>query len=73
VAVTFVLIPLGFHFFGVPGAVWAIVVSQLSSVPATIYYQIRYDLFDLAKELLLLPIFFAGMMLGSGLNLVIGY
>jgi O-antigen/teichoic acid export membrane protein len=73
VAVTFALIPLGFHFFGLPGALWAIVVSQLSSAPATIYYQIKYDLFDAAKELLLLPIFFAGMMLGKGLNLVIGY
>jgi O-antigen/teichoic acid export membrane protein len=73
VAFTFVLIPLGFLFFGLPGALWAIVVSQLSSAPATIYYQIKYDLFDLSKELLLIPMFFAGMIVGKGFNLVIGH
>jgi hypothetical protein len=73
VGFTFAFIPLGFHFFGLPGALWAIVVSQLSSAPATIYYQIKYDLFDLSKELLLLPTFFAGMIIGNGLNLIIGY
>ena len=73
VAVTFVLIPLGFHYFGVPGALWAIVVSQLSSAPATIYYQIKYELFDLSKEVLLMPMFFAGMVVGKGLNLAIGH
>jgi len=73
VVVTFVLIPLGFYFFGLPGALWAIVVSQLSSLPATIYYQLKYDLFDLSKELLLLPILFAGIILGTGFNLAIGH
>jgi O-antigen/teichoic acid export membrane protein len=73
VAITFVLIPLGFHFFALPGALWAIVASQLSSAPATIYYQIKYDLFDLSKELLLLPIFFAGLIIGEGLKAVIGH
>jgi len=73
VAVTFMLIPLGFLFFGLPGAVWAIVISQLSSAPATIYYQIKYELFDLSKEVLLMPMFFAGMVVGKGLNLAIGH
>jgi O-antigen/teichoic acid export membrane protein len=73
VAATFILIPLGFHFFGLPGALSAIVVSQLSSAPATIYYQIKYDLFDLSKELLLMPMFFAGMIVGKGFNLAIGH
>ncbi len=73
VAVTFLCIPLGFHFFGVQGALWGIVVSQISSAPATIYYQIKYSLFDLSKELLLLPAVFAGMILGKGFNLVFGH
>ncbi len=71
--VTIVLIPLGFHFFGVLGALWAIVGSQLSSVPVTIYYQLKYDLFDLSRELLHLPILFAGMALGKVFNLAIGH
>jgi O-antigen/teichoic acid export membrane protein len=70
--ITILLIPLGFHFFGLPGAVWAIAISQLSSAPATIYYQIKHGLFDLSKELLLLPIFFAGMIVAEGFNLAIG-
>jgi O-antigen/teichoic acid export membrane protein len=73
VAAAFVLIPLGFHFFSVQGALWAIVVSRLSSLPATIYYQIKYDLFDPSKEFLLLLTLFAGMMLAKGVNLAIAY
>lgn len=73
VAVTIVLIPLGFHFFGVPGALWAIVISQLSILPPTIYYQVKYDLFDLSKELLLFPVLFAGMLIGEVFILGIGH
>jgi hypothetical protein len=73
VAVTFVLIPLGFYLFGLPGAVWAIALSQLSTLPATIYYQLKFGLFDLAKELQLIPILFAGMLIAKGFTLLIGH
>jgi O-antigen/teichoic acid export membrane protein len=72
-ATTIVLTPLGFHYFGVPGAVWGIVASQLLNVPAVIYYQVKYDLFYLAKELALLPTFFAGMIVAKGLVLAVGH
>lgn len=72
VVLTITLIPPGFHFFGVPGALWAIVASQLSMLLPTIYYQIKYDLFDLPKELLLLPTFLAGMIVAKGFELAIG-
>ena len=71
VVVTIVLIPLGFHFFGVRGALWGIVLSQLSILPATIYHQIKYDLFDPSKELLLLPALIAGAIVGTVFKLVI--
>ena len=73
VFVTFAAIPLGFHFFGIAGALWAIVLSQLSTLPAIIYFQIRYNLFDLAKELLLMPALLAGMIVAKGFTLAIGY
>jgi O-antigen/teichoic acid export membrane protein len=73
VAFTFLLIPLGFHFFGVLGALWAIVLSQFSNVPTIIYYQHKYALLDLSKELLCLSILFAGMLLGKSFNLAIGH
>jgi O-antigen/teichoic acid export membrane protein len=72
VAVTIVLIPLGFHLFGLPGALWAIVGSQLSSAPVTIYYQIKHGLFDLPREVLLLTTLFGGMLLGTAFNLAMG-
>jgi O-antigen/teichoic acid export membrane protein len=70
---TIVLIPLGFHWFGLPGALWGLVASQLLYVPAIIYYQIKYDLLDPSKELILLPAFFAGMIVASGLNFAFGH
>jgi O-antigen/teichoic acid export membrane protein len=68
-----ILVPLGFHFFAIQGAVWAIVLSQLSNLPATLYYQFKCDLLDPSKELLLLPTLFAGMLVGKGFNLAIGH
>jgi len=65
------LVPLGFHAFGLPGAVWAIVASYYSYLPLTIYYKINYGLFNLWKELLLLPAWVAGALLAIGLNLAI--
>ena len=47
--------------------------ASYPSVPPTIYYQIKYDLFDLPKELLLLPTFVAGMIVAVGFNLAVGY
>lgn len=72
-AVTIVLIPIGFHFFGVPGALWGIVASQLLSIPATIYYQLKYHLFDLAEEVPLLLTLFFGMILAKGFNVAVGH
>jgi O-antigen/teichoic acid export membrane protein len=71
-AATIVLIWLGFHFFGVAGAMWGIVAGQLSSVPAAIFYQYKHSLLEPSVELLLLPIVFIGMLLGEGLNVAIG-
>ena len=73
VTTTIVLFPLGFLLFGLPGALWGLVASQLLNVPAIIYYQIKYDFFDLSKEIILLPAFVAGMALAKGFNLVIGH
>jgi O-antigen/teichoic acid export membrane protein len=72
VAVTVVVIPLGFHWFGLSGALWGIVSGQLSMAPLMIYYQIKHGLFDSYRELLPLPMLLAGMIVGQGFNLAIG-
>lgn len=73
VAALLVFIPVGFHFFGVLGALCGLVASLYLRVPATIYYQVKYGFFDLPKELLLLPTLCAGMVVAKGFNLTIGH
>ena len=51
----FLLMPSGFHFFGLKGALWGFVISYYSSLTITIYYKMTYKLFDFRKELLMLP------------------
>lgn len=70
--VTVVATPLGFHFFGTTGAIWGIVAGRLASVPAAIFYQYKHGLLKPSVELLLLPVFFLGMLLGAGLDVAIG-
>ena len=69
----FLLVPLGSHFFGTQGGLLGIVASYFSSLPPTIFYQIKYKFFDLRKELLLLPAIPAGMLLAAGLNLALSH
>ena len=57
--------PVGFLLFGLPGVLWGIVVSQLSSVPIFIFYNVKIGLLDLRKELLPLPALLFGMGIGG--------
>lgn len=54
-------VPLGWHFFDLPGALWAIVLSYFSTLPTTIAFVVRHRLFSLRRELALLPAFLAGL------------
>ena len=58
------LTPVGFHFFGLAGALWAIVLSYFAVLPTTIAFVIRHALFDARRELLLPAALLAGMTLG---------
>lgn len=68
----FIFIPIGFHYFGIPGAIWGITLSHFSSLPIIIFYKTRHGLFNAKKEFLLLPVVLAGIIAGKGLNLIIG-
>jgi O-antigen/teichoic acid export membrane protein len=63
-----VLTPAGFHFFGLAGALWAIVLSYFSTLPTTLAFVVRHGLFDLRQELALLPAFLAGLGAGQALS-----
>ena len=62
------LTPAGFHFFGLEGALWAIVLSHFSTLPTTLAFVVRHRLFDLRRELLLLPAIVLGIVAGTVLN-----
>jgi O-antigen/teichoic acid export membrane protein len=72
-ATLFVATPMGFHFFGLPGALWGIVLSHFSYLPTLILYSAKNSLFDLRKELLLLPTVVMGMAVGMLFVVAIGH
>ena len=56
-----VAVPLGWHFFGLAGALWGIVASYFSTLPTTIAFVVRHGLFDLRQELALAGAFVGGL------------
>ncbi len=63
-----VFVPLGFYLFGLAGAIWGVTASYLVNVPVGIFYQIKYRLFDLTQELMIIPAYVVGALLGLGLD-----
>jgi O-antigen/teichoic acid export membrane protein len=70
-AVLCLAMPLGFHFFGLPGALWGRVFSQVLPMSITIIYSMRYGVFGLRQELVPLPILLAGAGTGKILAFII--
>jgi O-antigen/teichoic acid export membrane protein len=68
----YILVPVGFHFFGLQGALAGIVASYFAVLPTTVIYKIRYKLLDYRLESLMLLAVLAGMAAGKGFNLVVG-
>ena len=69
----FVLTPLGFQYFGLPGALWGIVLSYYSILPAMIYHMVKRGIFDWRREMLVMPMVVLGLLVGKGFNLATGY
>ena len=66
----FGLMPLAFHTWGLSGAVWVAGVSSFFSIPITFYFRIQYNLFDLKRELVVLPLLVVGYLFGLIINQV---
>ncbi len=62
--------PLGFKFLGLPGALIGIVLSYYSALPTTIYYMIKHNIFDLRRELLVVPAIIVGLLFAQMINLM---
>ena len=67
-----VAMPAGFYLFGLAGALWGIVASQLLCAPVVVYFSSKHSLYDLRKELLAAPAFFIGICAGEFLVSAIG-
>jgi O-antigen/teichoic acid export membrane protein len=68
----FVVTPVAFHYWGVAGSIWGIVLSHFSYLPLIIFYSIKYRLLDARKELFLLPMVVVGMGAAGLFALAIG-
>jgi O-antigen/teichoic acid export membrane protein len=64
-------VPLAWHFFGLGGALWAIVLSYFSTLPTTLAFVVRRRLFDAAQECALPPALLAGLAAGLVLRHVV--
>ena len=59
----YIFVPIGFYLYGFDGALWMIVLSYFTGLPFMIYLKIKYNIFDLKKELITSPLFFLSIML----------
>ena len=66
-----VAVPLGWHVFGLAGALWAIVLSYYSTLPTTLAFLVRHRLFDGAKEIALVPALLGGLAAGQAASYVL--
>jgi O-antigen/teichoic acid export membrane protein len=62
---------LGHMWFGVPGALWGVVISYLVPVPLILFFQIRHGLVDVSREVMLLVALPLGMAAGALFNFVV--
>jgi O-antigen/teichoic acid export membrane protein len=64
-------LPIGFHLFGIAGAIFGVVLSYLSAIPATLYYAAKCSLVDVKKELVPILAVIPGALIGVGIVLVL--
>jgi len=57
-------IPLGFHYYQLTGAMFAIVLSQFASWPTAIYFKLKFKLMEWSVEANALPPLLIGLALG---------
>jgi hypothetical protein len=58
-------LPIGFHFFGLRGALWGAVLSQFPTLPMFILYNVKSGLFGLRREMARLFAALVGMGVGT--------
>lgn len=67
-AVLFLGMPWAFHHFGIEAAIWVIGISVLCAIPVTFFFKLRYGLFVMKNELIVLPWLAVGYIVGLGVS-----
>ncbi len=60
----YLAIPIGYHLYGAPGAVYGVSAAALVNALAMVGAQRRIGLLDIKRELLAVPLFSAGLLAG---------
>jgi hypothetical protein len=61
----FGLMPTIYSLFGVEGAVWVVTGSILLTLPIVLYFKVVNGLFDMRRELVVLPLIGVGYCVGG--------
>jgi len=64
----YVLVPTGYWLYGVRGTVSAVAACALVNTVAVLVLQHRLRLFDLKRELLAIPLYASGVLVGAGVR-----
>lgn len=64
VVAMFVLVPIGYKYNGIVGAIWASTLTNFASFPLVIYHKKIYGIWDVWKEIFTFPMLFVGMLGG---------
>ncbi len=67
--VLYILGYLAFNYYGFKGAVWAVTLSAISTIPLNLYYQHKFGVLDWKRELITLPL----LPVGYGMGLLVVY
>jgi O-antigen/teichoic acid export membrane protein len=67
----FTLVPALYSSYGLQAAIWGIALHGLATVPFVYYFNASLGLNDLRRELIVLPAFPAGLLLGAALTSVL--
>lgn len=68
--VTFCVISPVYKAYGLEGAVWVIALTPLLILPVTAYFMVKYEFFNLKRELYVLPALPTGLAIGALVNVL---
>jgi O-antigen/teichoic acid export membrane protein len=71
--VIFCFLPVAFSLWGLKGALWVIGVNTLFSLPLTIFLKVKCGLWNIRRELMVLPLLPVGYFLGLLVSQMIGW